>query len=117
MVSERNGRWSKANDLRGPAARGQVSSLSCASAGNCGAGGYHFNGYDNYGNLLSGAFVAGERNGRWAAPEVPPGLAALNLGGNAQVNSVSCAAASRCSAGGSYTDGSGHGQAFVDGSQ
>jgi hypothetical protein len=62
--------------------------------------------------------VAGERNGRWTAAEVPPGLAALNLGagnGNAGVNSVSCPAAWSCAAGGFYTDASGHTQAFVDG--
>src|SRR6516164_6977384 len=41
------------------------------------------------------------------------GTAALNTGGAAQVYSVSCAAAGSCGAGGYYTDGSGHGQAFV----
>ena len=38
--------------------------------------------------------------------------AALNHG-DAQLNSVSCAAAGSCSAGGSYTDSTGHSQAFV----
>ena len=38
---------------------------------------------------------------------------ALNTGGNAWTYSVSCAAAGGCSAGGYYTDNSGHAQAFV----
>ncbi len=42
-----------------------------------------------------------------------PGLAALNTGGYADVNSVSCASAGNCAAGGYYADSSGHGQAFV----
>ncbi len=39
--------------------------------------------------------------------------AALNKGGSAILNSVSCASAGNCSGGGSYTDGSGYQQAFV----
>ena len=42
-----------------------------------------------------------------------PGTAALNSGGDASVNSVSCAAAGDCAAGGYYKDGSDHYQAFV----
>jgi hypothetical protein len=42
-----------------------------------------------------------------------PGTAALNKGGIAEVRSVSCAPAGGCAAGGFYTDGSGHRQAFV----
>jgi uncharacterized repeat protein (TIGR02543 family) len=41
------------------------------------------------------------------------GAAALNGGGLAWVYGVSCAAAGDCAAGGPYTDGSGHEQAFV----
>jgi len=42
-----------------------------------------------------------------------PGTAGLNAGGNAQVNSVSCGSAGNCSAGGFYSDSSGHGQGFI----
>jgi hypothetical protein len=42
-----------------------------------------------------------------------PGTAALNQGGDVGIGSVSCAAAGKWSAGGFYTDSSGHGQAFV----
>ena len=46
--------------------------------------------------------------------EEVPGTAALNTGGNAKINSVSCPAPGDCSAGGYYTDASsGHQQALV----
>jgi hypothetical protein len=92
------------------------SALSCATAGNCGAGGSYISGFDQDGNAISDAFVVGQRDGRWAPSEVPPGLAALNAGGgNAGVSSVSCPAPSACAAGGSYADGAGDAQAWVDG--
>ena len=53
---------------------------------------------------------------RPAAPGSRPtgaGPAALNPGGVAAINSVSCASAGNCSAGGSYSDSSGNQQAFV----
>ena len=80
--------------------------MSCSSAGNCGAGG-------PYGH--TGAFVVSERNGKWGKSEEAPGTTALNLGGDAAVNSVSCPSASRCVAAGSYTDQNGMTQAFVCG--
>ncbi len=56
---------------------------------------------------------ADAQGGTWGQAEEVPGTAALNKAGGAQVNSVSCAPAGNCSAGGYYTDGSDHGQAFV----
>jgi hypothetical protein len=117
VFSEHKGRWGAVDDLAGPANLGTVNSVSCASAGNCGAGGSGYAGNDEYGDVLYQAFVVGERDGRWAAAEVPPGMAALNLGGNSAVNSVSCPAAGSCAAGGSYTDAAGHAQGWVDGSK
>lgn len=59
-------------------------------------------------------FVAvARRAGTWGTAREVPGTAALNQGGSASVNSVSCGSAGNCSAGGFYTDGSGHQQAFV----
>ena len=40
----------------------------------------------------------------WGTAEEVPGTAALNAGGNAGVNSVSCPSAGNCSAGGLYDD-------------
>ena len=49
----------------------------------------------------------------WGRAAEVPGLGTLNVGGNAQVLSVSCWRAGRCAAGGFYTDASQHQQAFV----
>ena len=51
--------------------------------------------------------------GTWGHAEEVPGTAALNIGGYAEIRSVSCASAGNCSAGGLYSDSSGHWQAFV----
>jgi hypothetical protein len=119
VLAERHGHWGKVYDLKG-VADGQLnapfSALWCASPGNCGGGGSAIVGLDPYGNVLNGAFVVGERDGRWAASETPPGLAALNAGENAGVTTVACPLASTCAAGGFYTDAAGHQQAFVEGS-
>src|SRR5215471_4045852 len=66
--------------------------------------------------LLAGAgpAVAGVPSagaGGWDKAIEVPGTAALNTGGNAEVSSVSCAAAGGCAAGGDYFDGSGRRQA------
>ena len=82
--------------------------MSCASAGNCSAGGDYT---DSSGAFQ--AFVVNQVNGTWHTAIEVPGTAALNQGGFAEILSVSCAAAGECSAGGLYTDSSGRGQAFV----
>jgi hypothetical protein len=51
--------------------------------------------------------------GNWRAALEVPGTAAMNSGGDAVVNSVSCASAGHCVAGGVYVGASRHGQAFV----
>jgi hypothetical protein len=115
VFSEHDGRWGKVDILAGLAALGTVKSVSCSSAGNCGTGGSGFAGNALSGAELTQAFVLGERDGKWAVPETPPGLAALNLGANSQVNHVSCPSADSCAAGGYYTDAAGRTQAWVDG--
>ena len=57
--------------------------------------------------------MASEANGTWHAAIEVPGTGTLNRGGSAGVLSVSCASAGNCAAAGSYTDRSGHTQAFV----
>jgi hypothetical protein len=116
VVGEVNGRWGAAEAVPGLAALGAVKvseilTVSCASAGNCSAGGTART------SATSGpqGFVVGEVNGRWGAAEAVPGLADLNTGGDAQVQSVSCTSAGHCVAGGFYTArGAGDGnRAFV----
>jgi hypothetical protein len=114
VASETNGTWHAAIEVPGTAppnpngGGAEVNSVSCASAGNCLAGGHYTDG-SGHGQ----AFVAGETNGTWHAAIELPGTATLNKGGSASVLSVSCAPAGNCAAGGSYTDRSGHLQAFV----
>jgi hypothetical protein len=117
MAVERDGRWGKAALVPGLAAlskgggRGPdayVGSVSCASPGNCAAGGSY---RDRHGHLQG--FTAVERDGRWGKAAGVPGLAALNAGGLAEVNSVSCASPGWCAAGGDYQDRHGHQQGFT----
>ena len=58
------------------------------------------------------ASAAGPARAWQTAIEVP-GTAALNKGGHAVVNSLSCASAGNCGAGGFYTDASHGTEAFV----
>ena len=112
VVSERGGVWRTAVEMPGSGTLNKggdagVNSVSCAAAGNCAAGGFYTDG-----SFHSQAFVVSERDGAWRAAIEVPGAGALNKGG-AAVNSVSCAAAANCAAGGFYTDGSGNQQAFL----
>jgi hypothetical protein len=112
VASEVNGAWGKAEDVPGTVSLNQggqawTNSVSCASVGNCSAGGFY-----SQANGFEPAFVVSEKSGTWGNAEPVPGLSALNKGGFAQVSSVSCASAGNCSAGGHYTDGAGNQEAF-----
>jgi hypothetical protein len=113
VVSEVNGVWRQAEEVPGTAALNAgglagINSVSCASPGNCSAGG-------QYTDLAhhKEAFVVEEVRGTWRQVEEVPGMATLDKGANATIYSVSCAPTGNCSAGGLYTDVSGHQQAFV----
>ena len=81
-----------------------VFSVSCASSTSCVAGGYYRDGSGN-----DQAFVSVYNGSAWTDHVV---AASLNVG-NAYLTSVSCTSSTSCVAGGGYTDGSGHYQAFV----
>ena len=113
VVTEAGGRWRTAIEVPGTAAlntggNAAIESVSCAAAGSCAAGGFYRDG-----SIHEQAFVVSEAGGRWRKAIEVPGTAALNTGGGAAINSVSCAAAGSCAAGGSYAAGSGHIHAFV----
>jgi hypothetical protein len=117
VVGEVRGSWGKARDVPGldglnAGNSASVTAMSCASAGNCSAGGQYLDGAGNY-----QAFVVGEVKGVWGPAEEVPGSAVLNAGGGqapgAGITSVSCSSAGDCAGGGFYTDGSGNTQAFV----
>jgi hypothetical protein len=115
VVTERHGRWDKAIEVPGSARLNvsgiaEIASVSCTGVGDCSAGGY-------YGDSASGqqAFVVTQSRGRWGRAIEVPGSARLNVGGDAQIESVSCIRVGDCSAGGYYA-GRGSGsvqQAFV----
>ncbi len=117
VVAETGGTWGTAKQVPGTAALNSgndagLTAISCATAGNCGAGGYYT---DSSG--ATQVFVANEQAGVWHAAVEVPGIAALNLGGTADILSASCGSAGNCSAGGYYTGtfnpNSGSEQAFV----
>lgn len=100
VVTESKGTWHTAIELPGITAlsnsgNSAVYSVSCASQGNCSAGGYYTNNGDQ-------AFVVREVNGVWRKAVEVPGSAALNTGGLAWLNSVSCTSRGNCTAGGVY---------------
>jgi hypothetical protein len=108
VVTETGGTWGTAQEVPGTAGPATVRSVSCASAGNCTAGGY----YQAGGNQVQ-AFVVAETGGIWGTAQEVAGIAALNAGGSAATTSVSCASVGNCGGGGWYTDNSGNQQSFV----
>jgi hypothetical protein len=109
VALERKGRWGSAIQVPGTAVlnaggNAQVGSVSCARTGACVAVG-------TYTDLQMNTqwFTAVERAGRWrkAAPVPVPGLT------GASISTVWCAPGGLCAAGGSFTDATGTGQAWV----
>jgi hypothetical protein len=125
VISEVGGVWRQAEEVPGTAALNtfthsaypststlgaEVTSVSCASPGNCSAGGFYSTGPNE-----QQAFVVTQTRGTWQVAKEVPGTAALNKGHHAEINSVSCPPAGSCSAGGDYEDGSSAEHAFVTG--
>jgi hypothetical protein len=113
VVTQSNGVWGKAIEVPGSGrldvlGQAEVDSLSCAAPGDCSAGGSYYDANGNY-----QVYVATQRDGRWGKAIEVPGTAKLNVGGTAQLNSVSCAAPGDCVAAGFYTDADAQTQAFV----
>jgi hypothetical protein len=111
------GTWGTAREVTGVNAGGDagIAAVSCGSAGNCAAGGtYDTNGTAcDYVGCHFSAFVVSEVRGAWGRAAKVGGMQTLNRGRSASVDSVSCASAGTCAAGGYYTDRSRHDQAFV----
>ncbi len=105
------GTWGTAQKVPGLAAlgalSGEVTSVSCASAGNCAAGGDYGDG------RYLRAFVINEVNGIWSNALRVPGIDVLSGGRGAGVVSVSCAGPGNCAAAGSYMTSRGGLQGFV----
>jgi hypothetical protein len=113
VVSEVNGTWHNAIRVPGMTVLtrhifGTVLSVSCSSAGNCSAGGWYTDRSDHL-----QPFVASDVNGTWHNAVKVPGIATLNRGGDAVINSMSCGSRGNCSGLGSYADSSKRYQLFV----
>lgn len=96
VVDEAGGSWGDAEEVPGIAALNidgiaRTTSVSCASAGNCAAGGVYFTSPQT-----DQAFVVDETAGTWATAITVPGLG----NGYAVVNSISCGSAGNCAVGG-----------------
>jgi Bacterial Ig-like domain (group 3) len=104
VVDEKNGVWGTAQEVPGIAAlsgggkTANITTLSCASPGNCGAGGSYT---DSSGQTQ--VFVVNETNGAWGSTQEIAGAGSLNTEGSAQVSSISCPSAGNCAAGGYYS--------------
>jgi hypothetical protein len=71
--------------------------VSCGAPGDCSVTGSYTDG-----SGLQQAFVADQSSGAWGSAEEVPGTAALNGGGQAVAQSVSCASNGLCNAVGTY---------------
>lgn len=109
LLTERAGRWRAgvaaalpSNTRANPGPGVSLTSISCASAGDCAAVGWYVDSSTGVQGLL-----LTEKAGRWrtAVEATLPGNAASSYE-FVSLNSVSCASAGDCSAVGSYTDNS-----------
>jgi Bacterial Ig-like domain (group 3) len=108
-ASEVNGTWGNALEIPGIAALGggtdaaTARAVSCATAGNCAAGGV----YDDS-TPAEHVFVAVQAGGAWGNAQQLTGT-----GTKPTLSSASCATPGNCAFGGFGTDASGHVQGFV----
>ena len=118
VVSEVHGQWGQAEPVPGLKAlntggSAALNSLACGGPGDCLTGGVYS---DPAGNRFT--FVASQVNGTWGNAQQVPGMTALAQFGDGEVDTVACASAGNCVAGGiagvnNGYDVNGGGQAFV----
>jgi hypothetical protein len=111
VVAETDGLWRTAVEVPGTAELNTggdagAYAVSCVPS-SCTAGGA----YTGAGGHAR-PFVVDETGGTWGTADEVPHPAALNAG--ATVDALSCTSTGACGAAGTYVDGSGHFQAFVD---
>jgi hypothetical protein len=115
--NEHNNVWSRASEIKLPATAATnplvllygFAGISCASAGNCAAGGqYQDKSHDFQGLLVN------EVSGHWqTATELPLPAGSVQAGKNGGVVTVSCISAGDCVAGAAYENSSGNYQALL----
>jgi hypothetical protein len=114
VIDEKNGSWDSGEPAPGLATlnRGDdagVGTVSCSSPGDCGAGGSYFAGP----GYTQRPFVIDEKGGTWGAAVPVPGIEAINVNGNAEIDSLSCGSAGNCSAIGDYRDAGSRDEVFA----
>jgi hypothetical protein len=102
VESEVSGTWQSAKRIFGTtdfnnATYGTVAVLSCASVGNCSAGG-EYGDRPNYNHV----YLIDEVNGHWGLAAELPGTTSLNAAGNDNVAAISCPTPGNCTAGGEF---------------
>jgi hypothetical protein len=112
LLNESSGTWATGvQPTAADAAPGTVglSSVSCATAGNCAAVGSYF---DSASRSPQGLLLS-ETSGTWDAGAEATLPAGAGSSPDVDLASVSCASAGNCAAVGTYTDGSGNGQGLL----
>ena len=112
LLSESSGTWGTGVEAALPAYAGtpplvHLTSVSCASAGNCAAVGYYYSNADTTGPSYQGLLLS-ESSGTWDTG-VKAGLPVnrrVEDGPDVTLSSVSCASAGNCAAIGRYLDSS-----------
>ncbi len=104
-AAQAHGTWSAIRAIRGlPAdAVALVTSVSCATAGNCAAGGYWFTNPNGDEHTLGNnhAFLVTQTHGTWGRAQPVPGLAALGSW-DSKVDAISCQPLRGCISIGDY---------------
>ncbi|HET9895678.1 MAG TPA: hypothetical protein VFQ44_12185 [Streptosporangiaceae bacterium] len=102
VVNEVHGIWRKAEEVPGLAKLGArhstIPTMSCPSAGNCGASGTYTG---TRGHVEP--FVVSEKRGIWGRAENVSGMAKLNTFGQAILDKISCPSANNCVGVGYYS--------------
>jgi hypothetical protein len=105
VVTSRGGRWGRALEIPGlgrlnTGGDAESSSMSCWTAGGCSVAGVYTDASSN-----QQPFVVTELGNSWGKAAEPRGIARLDRGESAGLNSVSCVKGT-CAAGGGYQHGS-----------
>jgi hypothetical protein len=108
VVDEQDGSWGTAKLVPRVDGTSGINSVSCAPMGPCTVAGSFT---DDAGGRI--AFITDQDGGTWAKLIPVTGLPGPAGGAPSSANSVSCAPGGTCAVSGSFTDASGHPQAFV----
>ena len=117
VMTQTRGRWQPALEVPGiaalnaggnlPGAKVSVDAVSCASAGNCAAGGQYTGAINDYFAPVQ-PFVVTQTNGTWGTAREVPGIELFNNPewADGSTTLIACPSAGNCTAAGYYQDAS-----------